>query len=290
MAASRSSVRYRAKPDQDAPLAAELARIRDKYPRFGIRRAHALLRAGGQAINHKRVERVWRKGGLQVPPRPKKRRPKTGRRARRSAGRRRAAAPEEAQAEDGPPRPKKRRPKTGRRVPCQAERPDHVWSYDFQEDGLVSGRKLRLLNVLDEFTREWLSVTVGVSLTSGAVLAALKPLFALRGAPGFVRSDNGPEFIAAEVQGWLRESGSAPHYIDPGCPWQNGFQESFHGKLRDEFLDREVFASVQEAQARLETQRRWYNEERPHSSLKYVPPAAYAREWRQKQAENTPPG
>ena len=254
MAASRSSVRYRAKPDQDAPLAADLARIRDKYPRFGIRRAHALLRAGGQPINHKRVERVWRKSGLQVLPRPKK-----------------------------------RRPKTGRCVPCQAERPDHVWSYDFQEDGLLSGRKLRLLNVLDEFTREWLSVTVGVSLTSGAVLAALKPLFALRGAPGFVRSDNGPEFIAAEVQGWLRESGSAPHYTDPGCPWQNGFTESFHGKLRDEFLDREVFASVQEAQARLEAQRRWYNEERPHSSLKYVPPAAYAREWRQKQAEDTLP-
>ena len=258
MGAARSTVRYEPRPDQDAPLAAALAKIKQKYPRFGIRRAHALLRAGGQNVNHKRVERLWCRGGLQVPQRPKK-----------------------------------RRIKTERSVPCQAERPDHVWSYDFQEDGLLSGRKLRLLNILDEFTREWLSVTVGVSLTSQAVLAALMPLFASRGVPCFVRSDNGPEFIAAEVQSWLRESGSAPHYIDPGCPWQNGFQESFHGKLRDELLDREVFASVPEAQVRLESQRRWYNEERPHSSLKYVPPAAFARAWRQEQqqkrVENKPP-
>ena len=105
------------------------------------------------------------------------------------------------------------------------------------------------------------------------MLAALKPLFAMRGAPCFVRSDNGPEFIAGEVQSWLQSSGSAPHYIDPGCPWQNGFTESFHGKLRDELLDREVFASVAEAQVRLGMHRRWYNEERPHSSLNYVPPA-----------------
>lgn len=108
-------------------------------------------------------------------------------------------------------------------------------------------------------------------------------------SPTFVRSDNGPEFIASEVQAWLKESGSAPHFIDPGCPWQNGFTESFHGKLRDEFLSREVFASVAEAQMRLEIQRGWYNEERPHSSLKYVPPATFARDWRQEQAEIKPP-
>jgi len=170
-------------------------------------------------------------------------------------------------------------------VSPQAERPDHVWSYDFQGDALVSGRRLRLLNVLDEFTREWLSVTVGVSLTSQAVLVALTPLFLSRGVPDTVRSDNGPEFIAAEVQDWLRQKGSTPHFIDPGCPWQNGFVESFHGKLRDELLDREVFLSVAEAQTRLETHRRWYNEGRPHSSLKYVPPAAFARAWRQEHQE-----
>ncbi len=251
---ARSSARYQAHPRNDQAVQEQLEAIKQKHPRFGSPRVHALLRAGGQIINHKRVERLWRKSGLQVPQRPKK-----------------------------------RRIKTGRSIPCQAERPNHVWSYDFQEDALLSGRKLRLLNILDEFTREWLSVTVGVSLTSQAVLAALKPLFALRGVPCFVRSDNGPEFIASEVQGWLHENGSAPHYIDPGCPWQNGFTESFHGKLRDEFLDREVFASVTEAQVRLETQRRWYNEERPHSSLKYRPPAAFARAWRQKQVENKPP-
>ena len=220
MGVARSTVRYEPRPDQDAPLAAKLAKIRGKYAHFGIRRAHALLRAEGQNINRKRVERVWRRSGLQVPQRPKK-----------------------------------RRIKTGRGVPCQAEHPDHVWSYDFQEDGLLSGRKLCILSVLDEFTfnsstREWLSVTVGVSQTSQAVLTAPKLLFAVRGVPRFVRSDNGPEFIAAEVRGWLQESGSSPHYIDLGCPWQNGFQESFHGKLRDEPLDRKGFASVPEAPLR----------------------------------------
>jgi len=254
MVVARSTVRYRARPRKDQLLETQLAQIKQDHPRFGIRRAHALLQADGQSINRKRVERVWCKIGLQVPQHPKK-----------------------------------RKIKTGRSVPCQAAHPDHVWSYDFQEDGLLSGRKVRLLNVLDEFTREWLSVTVGVSLTSQAVLLALKPLFLLRGAPTFVRSDNGPEFIAANVQAWLKESGSAPYYIDPGCPWQNGFTESFHGKLRDEFLNREVFATVQEAQVRLEIQRRWYNEERPHSSLKYVPPAVFARAWRQKQVENKSP-
>jgi len=170
-------LRYTARPNQDAALTAQLVHIREKYPRFGIRRAHALLRADGQIINRKRVERIWRKSGFQVPQRPKK-----------------------------------RKIRTGRTVPCQAECPNHVWSYDFQEDALVSGRKLRLLSILDEFTREWLSVTVGVSLTSQAVLAALKPLFALRGVPRFVRSDNGPEFIASEIKAWLLESGSSPHY------------------------------------------------------------------------------
>ena len=138
--------------------------------------------ARARAVNHKRVQRPWHKHGLQVPQRPKK-----------------------------------RRIKTGRSVPCQAQHPDHVWSYDFREDALLSGRKVRLLNILDEFTREWLSVTVGVSLTSQAVMGALRVLFAARGVPAFVRSDNGPEFIAAEVQAWQRESGAAPHYIDPAA-------------------------------------------------------------------------
>lgn len=142
---------------------------------------------------------------------------------------------------------------------------------------------MRLLNILDEFTREWLCVSVGAFLTSGAVIAALKPLFASRGVPSFIRSDNGPEFIATEVKTWLQESGAAPHYIDPGCPWQNGFAESFHGKLRDELLDREVFVSIKEAQVRIEAHRRWYNEERPHSSLGYLAPVVFDQHWQQEQ-------
>ena len=136
---------------------------------------------------------------------------------------------------------------------------------------------------MDEFTREWLFVTVGASLTSQAVIAALRALLVSQSAPSFVRSDNGPEFIATEVKAWLAGCGSAPHYIDPGRPWQNGFVESFHGKLRDEFLSREVFASVKEAQVRLTAHRRWYNEERPHSSLKYLSPVEFQRAWQQKQ-------
>jgi len=264
MGLARTTARYKAGSEQEDPLAQQLRQIKDAHPRFGIRRAHALLRKAGQAlnqepINHKRVQRLWREQGFQVPQRPKK-----------------------------------PRIKTGRSVPCRAERPDHVWSYDFQEDALISGRKVRLLNILDEFTREWLSVTVGVSWTSQAVIAALRPLFEARTAPSFVRSDNGPEFIAAEVKAWLAGQGVTPHYIDPGCPWQNGFTESFHGKLRDEFLSREVFASVKEAQVRLETQQRWYNEERPHSSLKYLTPQAFRHSWQQKQnqeqAAKEPPG
>jgi putative transposase len=176
---ARSSARYQPHPRDEEMLKAQMEQIRQKHPRFGIRRAHALINAllnvqpaaSGLRINRKRVERLWCKSGFQVPQRPKK-----------------------------------RKVKTERPVPCQAERPDHVWSYDFQEDGLLSGRKIRLLNIIDEFTREWLSVTVGVSLTSQAVIAALVPLFASRCPPAFVRSDNGPEFIATEVKEWLGQS------------------------------------------------------------------------------------
>ena len=219
---ARSSARYQAHPRDDQALREQLEQIKHKYPRF--RHPTRPCAAAGGGPGHQPQARGAHLGAS------------TGCKC--------------------PQRPKKRKIRTGRPVPCQAEHPDHVWSYDFQEDGLLSGRKLRILSVLDEFTREWLSVSVGVSLTSQAVLMALKPLFASRAVPRFVRSDNGPEFIAAAVKTWLQESGCAPHYIDPGCPWQNGFQESFHGKLRDELLDREVFASVTEAQARLESQRR----------------------------------
>ncbi len=130
----------------------------------------------------------------------------------------------------------------------------------------------------------------GAARLKSRTQAALTPLFLSRDIPHFVRSDNGPEFIAAEVQDWLKQKGKAPHFIDPGCPWQNGFVESFHGKLRDELLDREIFVSVAEAQTRLETHRHWYNGGRPHSSLNYLSPMTFARTWREKQqnAEQRP--
>jgi putative transposase len=244
----RSSARYLAHPPDDAPLLQRLQEIKEKQPRFGSPRAHATLRAAGETVNHKRVERVWRRYGLQI-------------------SRRR----------------KKRKIKTGNTVPGKAEHPNHVWCYDFLEDGLLSGRKVRILCVLDEFTREWLGVVVATSVTSQTVIVLLQTLFSEQGVPGFLRSDNGPEFIAQEVKGWLQSRGAAPHYIDPGCPWQNGYQESFHGKLRDELLDREVFVSVAEARVRLESHRHWYNQERPHSSLKYRPPATFRRAWQEQQ-------
>ena len=129
-------------------------------------------------------------------------------------------------------------------------------------------------------------MTVGVSLTSQTVIAALTPLFASRCTPAFVRSDNGPEFIANELQAWLGHNGSAPFYIKKGRPWQNGFVESFHGKLRDELLNRQVFATIAEAQVHLELHRRWYNKERPHSSLKYTPPVVFKQAWQERQQQS----
>jgi putative transposase len=244
----RSSARYQAPKAGDAALLERLRRIRDAHPRFGVPRVVALLRADGVTANHKRVERLWRAAGFQVP------------RRRRRGWKRPKVEPQPD-------------------VPCVAERPNHVWTYDFIEDGLIDGRKLRLLNVLDEFTREWLAVKAGASMSGKAVVAVLGPLFRERGAPAFVRSDNGGEFIAAEVREALKAAGATPAFIAPGSPWRNGFVESFHGKLRDECLDREAFASVRETQVCLEGHRRFYNEERPHSALGYVSPAAFRRGW-----------
>ncbi len=141
---------------------------------------------------------------------------------------------------------------------------------------------MRILNILDEFTREWLAVKAGASMSGRAVASALERLFHERGVPAFVRSDNGSEFIAAEVKEALIAVGAMPSYIAPGSPWQNGFVESFHGKLRDEYLDREAFVSIKESQVCLEQQRRFYNEERPHSSLGYSAPAAFSRGWQEQ--------
>jgi transposase InsO family protein len=242
-------MRYKARQNvsADTELLERLRQIKAKHPRFGTPRVTALLRTAGATVNHKRVERLWQAAEFQVVPRKRR-----WRRAR--------TAPLEA-------------------VPCRAEKPNHVWSYDIIEDALIGGRKLRILNVLDEYTREWLAVKVNTSMSGAAVATALCPLFEQRGVPTFLRSDQGSEFIAAEVKTALAAVGATPAYIAAGSPWQNGFVESFHGKLRDECLDREAFLSVRESQVCLEQHRRFYNEERPHSSVGYMAPAAFRQAW-----------
>ena len=153
------------------------------------------------------------------------------------------------------------------------ERPDHVWAYDFVEDRTRDGRKLRMLNVVDEFTRECLAIRVARKLTSLDVIDVLTELFIARGTPAHIRSDNGPEFVAKAVQGWIRGVGAKTAFIEPGSPWENGYVESFNGKLRDELLDGEVFNTLAEARVLIEQWRVHYNTARPHSSLGYRPPA-----------------
>jgi transposase InsO family protein len=153
---------------------------------------------------------------------------------------------------------------------------NHVWTYDFIEDTTEDGRKLKLLTVLDEWTRESPAIEVERSITSKDVIGVLEYLFTVRGVPGFIRSDNGPEFIAEAIKRWLAESGVGTLYIEPGSPWENGYIESFHGRMRDELLNRELFYSVREAKVLAENWRLEYNQHRPHSSLNYMTPAAFA--------------
>jgi putative transposase len=174
----------------------------------------------------------------------------------------------------------KRQPKRGRLwladgscIRLRAERPNHVWSYDFVEDRTHDGRKYRMLNVIDEFTHECLAIRVGRRLKAADVIDVLSDLFILRGVPDHVRSDNGPEFVAKAVQAWITAVGAMTAYIAPGSPWENGFIESFNARLRDELLDGEIFYSLREAQVVIESWRRHYNAVRPHASLGYRAPA-----------------
>jgi len=215
-----------------------------EYGRYGYRRIAAMLREEGWLVNHKRVERLWRLEGLKVP----ERQPKRGR----------------LWLADGS---------------CIRLRPaykDHVWSYDFMMATTSDGRPLRLLTVMDEYSRECLAIDVGRRITSDDVLERLTELFVRRGVPAYVRSDNGPEFTATVVREWLERVGVKTLYIEPGSPWENGYIESFNGKLRDELLNGETFDTVLEAQVLVENWRRHYNAVRPHSSLGYRPPAPEA--------------
>jgi len=227
--------------DDEAALTQAVVELARQYGRYGYRRITALLHAEGWGCNHKRVERIWRAEGLKVPARQ----PKRGR----------------LWLNDGSC------------VRLRPERPNHVWAYDFVEDRTREGRKFRMLNVVDEFTRECLAIRVGRKLKAVDVIDVLADLFIMRGVPGHIRSDNGPEFAAAAVKGWITGVRASTAYIEPGSPWENGYVESFNGKLRDELLNTEVFNTLTEAKVLIEQWRRHYNTVRPHSSLGYRPPA-----------------
>ena len=235
------------RPDDEAALTADIVALATRYGRYGYRRVTALLREAGWAVNVKRVERIWRREGLRVPAKQ----PKKGR----------------LWLDDGSC------------VRLRPERPNHVWSYDFVEDRTHDGRRYRMLNVLDEFTRECLAIRVSRKLSSVDVIDVLSDLFILRGVPGHVRSDNGPEFVAKSVRAWIAVVGAEAAYIEPGSPWENGYVESFNSKLRDELLDGEIFYSLEEARVVIEGWRRYYNAARPHSALGYRPPAPEVVLW-----------
>jgi transposase InsO family protein len=203
-----------------------------------------VLGQAGWSVNAKRVQRIWRREGLKVP----QKQPKRGR----------------LWLNDGSC------------VRLRAERSNHVWSYDFVEDRTHDGRKFRMLCVIDEFTREALAIRVKRRLNSTDVLETLADLMILRGPPAYVRSDNGPEFIATTLREWIAAVGSQTAYIEPGSPWENGYCESFNSKLRDELLNGEIFFSLAEAQVIIESWRRHFNAVRPHSALRYRPPAPEA--------------
>jgi putative transposase len=174
-------------------------------------------------------------------------------------------------------------------VRLRPERPDHVWSYDFVEDRTHNGRKFRMLNVIDEFTRECLAIRIDRKLKSTDVIDVLSDLFILRGIPGHIRSDNGPEFIAQAVRDWIAAVGAKTAFIEPGSPWENGYCESFNSKLRDELLNGEIFYSLAEARVVVESWRQHYNTVRPHSSLGYKPPAPEVVLWPAIPADAAPP-
>ena len=219
----------------------ELAR---RYGRYGYRRIAALLRDAGWQVNDKRVERLWRREGLKV----SGKQPKRGR----------------LWLNDGSC------------VRLRAERADHVWSYDFVHHRTHDGRSFRTLNVLDEFTRESLAIRVRQKLSSADVVDVLTDLFILRGVPAYIRSDNGPEFVAEAVRRWIAAVGARTAFVEPGSPWENGYIESFSARLRGELLNGEIFYTLKKAQVLIEAWRRHYNAIRPHGSLGYRPPAPAA--------------
>ena len=232
-------------PSDERQLTLDILELATKYGRYGYRRITALLNNEKHwRVNHKRVERIWRREGLKVP----QKQPKRGR----------------LWLNDGAC------------IRLRPEYKDHVWSYDFVEERTSNGRKFRTLNIIDEFTRECLAIKVNRKLNSQDVIDELFKLFVYRGIPDHIRSDNGSEFTAKIVRKWLNRLGVKTLFIEPGSPWENGYIESFNGKLRDELLNREIFTTLEEAKVLIEQWRREYNQVRPHSALGYRPPAPEA--------------
>jgi putative transposase len=227
--------------DDEAALTAAIVELASEYGRYGYRRIAALLRAQGWHVNVKRVWRIWRREGLKVP----SKQPKRGR----------------LWLNDGSC------------IRLRPSWPNHVWAYDFVQDRTHDGRTIRMLTVIDEFTRECLAIEVARHLRHDDVLQVLAELFARHGPPDHIRSDNGSEFTAIAVREWLPRLGVKTLYIEPGSPWENGYNESFNGKLRDELLNGEIFYTLQEAKVLIGRWRQHYNTIRPHSSLGYKPPA-----------------
>jgi len=249
---ARSTMGYEAKmPAKDRPVLAAMRELSSQYPRFGYRRIHIFLGRRGHEMSPDRAHRLWQLAGLQVP---------------RKRPRRRVASSR--------PRP----------VPALAA--NHVWAYDFVFDACANGQQLKCLTVIDEYTREALALDVAGSIRSGRLIEVLTKLVSQHGAPKYLRSDNGPEFVSKAVLKWLLQSNIGTALIDPGKPWQNGADESFNGKFRDECLSLEWFRNRTEAKIVIENWRRHYNEVRPHSSLSYQTPV----EFKSKRSSTNPNG
>ena len=251
---SRSSLYYLPlrRAEEEAALRARIKQLARNKRRYGYRRVWMTLRREGWVVNHKRVHRIWKELGLSLP---------------RKRARKRFCGPKGEIAQ-------------------QAVHPDHVWSYDLCEDRTERGKRLRLLSVVDEYTRECLAILVAPRIGGEQVVETLKWLALTRGMPEHIRSDNGPEFIAQAVRGWLEGAGCRTIFITPGSPWENPYIESFIGKLRDECLNCEVFGNLEEARAVIEAWREEYNTERPHSSLGYLTPAEFAEQSRQGEEKS----
>ena len=243
---ARSTQRYEcSKKDDEVVLVEDMIRLVKQYGRYGYKKITALLREEGWLpLNKKRIERLWRREGLKVPQK----------------------------------QPKKKRLwlNDGSCIRLRPEYQNHVWSYDFVHDRTSNGRKIRMLTIIDEFTRECLAIEVGRKLNSQNVIDVLSQLFIDKGVPKHIRSDNGPEFIAQRVRWWLKRFNVRTLFIEPGSPWENGYIESFNGRLRDELLNIEIFDTLYEAKVLVERWRWEYNTIRPHGSLGYKPPAPEA--------------